>query len=220
MNLIQRVKDILLTPKTTWPQIDQEPTDVKSLYTNYIIFLAAIPAVASFIGMSLFGIGMFGISFRVPVLSGLTQMIVGYALSLGLVFLLALVVDALAPTFGGEKNQISALKLVAYGTTASFVGGIFGLLPALSILSVLTGIYSIYLIYTGVPVLMKCPPEKATGYTAAIVGCGIVAGIVVAAVMAALIPSGGPGPFGMMGASGDSGNFTISTPAGDINAAN
>ena len=137
MNLIQRVKDILLTPKTIWPQIDQEPTDVKFLYTNYIIFLAAIPAVASFIGMSLFGISIFGgVSFRVPVLSGLTQMIVGYVLSLGLMFLLALLVDALAPTFGGAKNQISALKLVAYGMTASFVGGIFGLLPALSILSV------------------------------------------------------------------------------------
>jgi hypothetical protein len=214
MNLVQRVKDILINPKATWPLIDQEPADVKSLYTNYIVILAAIPAVASFIGLSLFGIGAFGVSYRVPVMSGLTRMIVGYVLSLGIVFVLALVVDALAPTFGGTKNQVNALKLVAYGGTAGFVGGVFGLLPALSILGLVAAIYSIYLIYTGLPVVMKCPPEKSGAYTAAIIGCGIVAGIVVAVVSAALIPS--RGMFGAMGSASGEGDLTISTPGGKV----
>jgi hypothetical protein len=215
MNLVQRVKDILLAPKTTWPQIDQEPADVKSLYTGYIVFLAAIPALASFIGLSLFGVGAFGVSIRVPVMSGLVNMIVGYVLSLGMVFLLALVVDALAPTFGGRKSQIGALKLVAYGTTASFVGGIFGLLPSLSALGILAAVYSIYLIYVGLPVVMKCPPEKAGGYTAAVVVCGIVAAVLLAAVSAAVMPSHGwMGSMGSMGSAG--GDVTISTPGGKV----
>ncbi|CAG1011663.1 Inner membrane protein YohC [Burkholderiaceae bacterium] len=215
MNLVQRVKDILLTPKTTWPQIDQEPADVKSLYTSYIVFLAAIPAIASFIGLSLFGIGAFGVNYRVPVMSGLTRMIVGYVLSLGIVFVLALVVDALAPTFGGRKNQVSALKLVAYGTTASFVGGIFGLLPSLSILGIVAAVYSIYLIYLGLPVVMKCPPEKAGGYTAAVVVCGVVAGVLLATISAAVMPT--HGPMGSMGSMGSAdGDITISTPGGKV----
>jgi len=213
MNLVQRVKDILLAPKTTWPQIAQEPADVKSLYANYIVFLAAIPAIATFIGLSVFGIGAFGVSYRVPVMSGLVNMVVGYVLSLGIVFVLALVVDALAPTFGGVRNPINALKLVAYGATASFVGGIFGLLPSLSILTLLFAIYTVYLIYTGLPVVMKCPPEKAVGYTATIMLCGIVAGVVIAVVSAAVMPSRG---MGMAGLGGEGGDLTISTPGGKV----
>ena len=214
MNLIQRVQDILLRPTTTWPAIEQEPADVASLYTRYVLILAAIPAVAGFIGMTLIGVGGFGMHIRVPFLWGLTNMVVSYALSLVMVFVVALIVDALAPTFGGSKNQINALKLVAYGATAGFVGGIFGLIPSLSVLGLLAALYSIYLVYTGLPVLMKCPPEKAAGYTAVVVVCGIVAGIVIGAISAAVTPSHG---FGRMG-SGMHGerDVTISTPKGEV----
>src|SRR5204862_367012 len=80
------------------------------------------------------------------------------------------------PTFGGVKNAVNALKLVAYGSTAGFVGGIFGLIPSLGMLGLLAALYSIYLIYTGVPVLMKTPSDKAGGYTAGASGGGHGAG--------------------------------------------
>ena len=188
MALIQRVQDILLKPKETWPVIAQEPATVASIYNGYVIYLAAIPAIAGFIGLSLVGVGGFGIGFRVPIVAGLVNMVVGFALSLVMVFVLALIVDALAPTFGGTKSQIAALKVVAYGATAGFVGGIFSLLPALSILGLLAGLYSIYLIYTGLPVLMRCPPEKAVGYTAVVIVCGIVLGILIGVVSSLFMP--------------------------------
>jgi hypothetical protein len=109
-------------------------------------------------------------------------MVVGYALSLAMVFVLALVVDALAPTFGGTKNPLNAFKLVAYAGTAGFVGGIFSLLPMLSMLGILASLYSIYLIYLGLPELMKCPPEKAVPYTAVVLACGFVAMLILGAV--------------------------------------
>ncbi|MCR5884500.1 YIP1 family protein [Rhizobacter sp. J219] len=210
MNLVQRVQDILLRPTTTWPAIEQEPGDVASIYTRYVLILAAIPALAGFIGMTLIGVGGFGMHIRIPVVSGLTNMVVSYALSLVMVFVVALIVDALAPSFKGQKNQLNALKLVAYGATASFVGGIFGLIPSLSVLGLLAALYSIYLVYTGLPVLMKCPPEKAAAYTAVVVVCGIVAGIVIGAVSAAVTPSRG---FGRMHAERD---VTITTPKGEV----
>jgi hypothetical protein len=212
MNLVQRVQDILLRPKPTWPVIEQEQTDTAALYKHYILILAAIPAIAGFIGMTLIGVSGFGVSIRTPFVWGLTQMVVGYALSLAMVFVLALIVDALAPSFGGTKSQISALKLVAYGATAGFVGGIFQLIPTLGILGLLAGLYSIYLIYTGIPVLMKCPPDKAAAYTAVVIVCGIVAAIVVGAITAAVTPSRGFGP--MSGAGG--GDITIRTPGGEV----
>jgi len=217
MSLIQRVQDILLKPKETWPIIAGEGGDTASIYSGYLIYLAAIPAIASFIGLSLIGAGGFGFSVRVPIMSGLVQMVVGFVLSLVMVFLLALIVDALAPTFNGSKSQMSALKLVAYGSTAGFVGGIFGLIPSLSILGLIAGLYSIYLIYTGVPVMMKCPPEKAGAYTAVVVVCGIVAAVILGAVSAVFMPSAGMRLGSGAGAiGGHDSNVTISTPSGEM----
>lgn len=213
MALIQRVQDILLKPKATWPAIAQEPASVASVYNSYVIYLAAIPAIATFIGLSLVGVGGLGFGFRIPIVTGLVNMVVSFVLSLVMVFVLTLIVDALAPTFGGTKNQIAALKVVAYGATASFIGGIFSVLPALSILGLLAGLYSIYLIYTGLPVLMRCPPEKAGGYTAVVIVCGIVLGILIAVVMGAFMPTAG-----IVGAAGRTGSpdVTISTPGGEV----
>ncbi|MGJ7530444.1 Yip1 family protein [Variovorax sp. GB1P17] len=189
MNLVERVQAILLKPKATWPEIDAEPADAASLYKNYVMILALIPAVASFIGLSLIGIGAFGVSFRVPLAAGLANMVVGYVLSLVMVFVLALIIDAMAPTFEGTKSQIGALKLSAYASTAAFVGGVFSLLPSLAVIGALVALYGIYLLYTGLPVLMKCPVDKAVAYTAVVVVCAIVGGFVIAWVLALFTPS-------------------------------
>lgn len=212
MNLIERVSDILLKPRQTWPAIDAEAASPAGLYKNYIALLAAIPAVAGFIGLSLVGVGGI-VNFRVPIVSGLVQMVVGYALSLLMVYVLALIVNALAPKFGGQPSSIGALKLVAYGTTAGFVGGLFSVLPALSALGVLASLYSIYLIYTGLPVLMKCPPERALAYTAVVIVCGALAAIGIGLLTAAVTPGAGRGALAGMGGAGD---VTVKLPGTDI----
>ena len=189
MNLVDRVQSILLRPKITWLAIEEEPADAASIYKNYVMILALIPAVASFIGLSLVGIGAFGMSFRVPLVAGLANMVVGYVLSLVMVFVLALIIDAMAPTFDGTRSQIGALKLSAYASTAAFVGGIFSLVPALSVIGALAALYGVYLLYTGLPVLMKCPPDKAVAYTAVVVVCAVVGGFVIAWVLSLLTPS-------------------------------
>lgn len=213
MNLIQRVQDILLKPKETWPAIAQEPATVASIYQNWLLIMAAIPAVAAFIGLSIIGVGGFGFGFRIPFLTGLVHMVLSYALSLGVVFVLSLIVDALAPTFGGTKDPIAALKVVAYGSTAGFVGGIFSLLPMLGVLGILAGLYSIYLIYLGLPVLMKSPADKAAGYTAVVVVISIVAMVILSAITAAVLPTRGFG-FGGMHRGGD---VTLKLPGGEVN---
>ncbi|MGS5086865.1 Yip1 family protein [Hydrogenophaga sp. A37] len=213
MNLVERVQAILLKPKDAWPVIAGEGGDVPSIYKNYLVFLAAIPAVATFVGLSLVGAGAFGISFRVPIVAGLVNMVVGFLLTLAMIYVLSLIANALAPTFKGEKNQLNAFKLVAYGSTAGLVGGVFNLLPALSMLGVLAALYSIYLLYTGIPVLMKAPEDKALGYTAVLIVCGIVAGIIVGAV-SALFTSG---PSMMMGGGmPSSDNVSIKVPGSEI----
>ena len=184
MNLVDRVKNILLTPKTEWPVIDAETTDVKSLYLNYIMILAAIPAIASAIGL------MF-VTFSGRMIG---YAIVQYVLTLVMVFVVALIIDALAPTFGGRKSQISALKLIAYSATAGWVASIAMVIPVLgAILALIGSLYGIYLLYLGLPVMMKCPQEKVIPYMVVT----IVIWILLSWVFMALIVGGMFGP--MMG---------------------
>jgi hypothetical protein len=193
MNLVERVKRILLSPKTEWEVIDAEGTTTQELYTRYIMPLAAIGPVAQLIGTTVFGVPVpFVGTYRVPIGSAITMAIVGYLLSLAGTYVLALIIDALAPTFNARRSQIQALKVAAYSMTASWVASIFGLIPALSILGLL-GLYSLYLLYLGLPVLMKAPREKAAGYSAVVIIIGIVLWMVIAAIAAMFMSIPGAG---------------------------
>ena len=141
-------------------------------------------------------------------------MVMSYLMALGMVYVMALVVDALAPTFGGRKNFLAAFKLVAYSCTAAFVGGIFNLIPSLAVLGLLAAIYSIYLLYLGLPVLMGNPDDKSPAYTAVVVVVGIVASLVIGALSAALSPGMGMGMgMGISNYYGAFGTFNSSTGA-------
>lgn len=211
MNLVERVKNILLQPKETWVVIDSEKADVASLFTRYAMILAAIPAVCGFIGMSLIGFGGFGVTIRVPLVSGLLNMVVSYVLSLVGVFVLGLIISALAPTFGGRKDAIQALKVAVYASTAAMLGGVFSLLPSLSMLGILAALYSIYLIYTGLPVLMKSLPEKSVVYTVVVIVAAIVVGVIMAAVSSLFMPRGGA-----MFSGAAAPAITLNTPGGTV----
>ena len=186
--LIARVKAILFTPRTEWPVIAGETTTPADLYKGYIIILAAIPAVFSFLKMSLIGISVpFAGTIRIGIGAGITSMIVGYVMSLIMVYVMALIIDALAPSFGGQKDRTQALKTVAYAYTASWIAGFGQIIPGLwTLIAIAGGIYSIYLLYLGLPNTMKCPPEKAAGYTAVAIIVAILLGFVVAMVVGAV----------------------------------
>lgn len=177
MNLTVRVKNILLQPAQEWAVIERESARVADLYVAYIIPLAAIGPVASIIGLSIVGLG----GYRIPLMSSIGHAVVTFVLALAGVYVLALVIDALAPNFQGTKNQMQALKVAAYSSTAAWLAGIFILIPALGFLQIL-GIYSLYLLYLGLPMLMKTPEDKALGYTATV----IIAAVVIFAVIGAI----------------------------------
>jgi hypothetical protein len=193
--LVQRVQGILLRPKVEWQLIDNEPGSVQGLYTSYVGPLAAIPAIAGAIGMSLIGVGAFGFSYKAPLAHSLSQAVVQWVLTLVGVFVLALVIENLAPTFGGTRDRLKAFKVAAYSYTPAWVAGILLLLPALSPIAALIGLYGLYLLYLGLPILMKAPADKALPYTAVTIIIAIVLWIVigvVAAAVTAALPFGSP----------------------------
>lgn len=192
MSLIERVKNILLQPKKEWPVIDRETTDTASLYTGYIMPLAAIGPVAGAIGMSMFGI----MGMRLPLGATLVHAVVSYGLALAMVYVMALIINALATTFGGRQNLNQALKVMAYAMTAAWVVGIFSLIPILAVLGLLGALYSLYLLYLGLPVLMKAPPDKALAYTIVVIVCGIVISVIIGWISSLMLA--GSMPMGAM----------------------
>src|SRR5258705_6147406 len=110
MDIVARAKAIMLTPKTEWPVIEHEPGDPAYLFANYVAILAAIPAVCGFIGTSIVGVSVPVIgTVRVGVVSGIASAIVHYLLAFVMVYVLGLIIDALAPTFNGQKDAPNAL---------------------------------------------------------------------------------------------------------------
>lgn len=184
---IARVKGMLLRPGQTWDEIDTETATPGGLYA-YVAPLAAIPAVCGLIGVMLVGQTLLGlVSFRPSIVWLLGDALIGFVLSLGWVYLVALIADTLAPRFDGEKNFIQALKLTAYAPTAGWVAGVFMLLPMAGWLAAAAGgLYSLYALYLGLPKLMKTPAHRTMAFFLTIVGMSIAIGVVLALVTAPL----------------------------------
>ena len=215
MDMVERARSIIVNPGPTWSVIEQEATpDFKALYVPYMLILAAIPAVASFIGMSIFGIGGFGFSFRIPLLTGLGMMVSQYVLTLVMTFVWGWLINALAGTFGGQANLMNAVKLSVFGSTPAMLAGVFGIIPSLGILALIGSLYTLYVVYLGLPVMMKNPQEKSVPYMAVVVVVGIVCMVAIGIINTVFMPS----PMGRMhGMAGDgSGGLSISTPKGDV----
>jgi len=185
MNLVERVKAILLQPKSEWAVIEREPGDAGYLFTNYVCIVSAIPPVCMFIGASIIGFG----SIQVGIMFGLLHAIVVYVLGLVGVFVMAYVIDFLAEFFGAQKNLGNAMKVAAYAPTAAWVVGVFDLIPFLSVLGIL-GLYSLYLLHTGIAALMRPPEDKALIYTIVVIVCIFVVYLVIFGIIDALFGIG------------------------------
>jgi hypothetical protein len=182
MNLVERAKNIIVTPKTEWDAVAAEEPNIQQILLGYVLPLALIPTVATIIGWGV--IGMFGFtSFTYGIAMGLVQIINAF-LS---VLIAGFVIDALAPNFGSQKNMGRAVQLVAYSMTPIWVAGILNIFPALSWLAGLIGLYGLFLMYLGLAPLMKTAEDKKVGYLVVSIIILIVVYFVIAAILTAIL---------------------------------
>jgi len=154
-----------------------------------VMILAAIPAVCGFIGGSIVGYSVLGASYRMPIANGVTGLVLQYALSLAGVYVLALIIDALAPSFGSQKNFMQAMKVAAFAPTASWIGGVFSIIPLLGIIGLIFAIYTLYQLFIGLPLLMKTPEDKSVVYFVVVLIVALIVGVVISAVTALAMPN-------------------------------
>ena len=163
MNLIDRVKNIIVTPNKEWDVITTEQPDAGKIITGYVLPLAGLAAIAAFIGYGLIGFNMLG--FRISGINwGLYQALTILITAIVAVYVTALVVDLLAPSFGSEKNFNRSVQLVAYSFTPMWIGGLLSIFPPIAMIGGLFGLYGLYLLYLGIPKLKNTPADKQIGY--------------------------------------------------------
>ena len=190
MNAFVRAKAILVDPAAAWRGIEKDIGDPAYLLSRYVAVLALIPALSGFVGATLIGVVTPSGVLRADLIDGLFGAIVSYATSCAIVLLLGLIIDLLAPLFGGRRDFEEAFKLAVYSFTPLWLVGIFLLLPGLRFL-LLTGAYGIYLFWLGAPRLTKVPERQAANFTAVIVICAC--GLLYAAALAQRMLFGTPG---------------------------
>jgi hypothetical protein len=221
MSIGERAKNICLTPNTEWPVIAAEPTSPGTLVSGYVVPLAAIGAIAGFIGGSLIGrtLPYLG-TYRVPLVSGLVLALFTFCMAIVGVFVLSFIINALAPTFGGEQNSTQAMKVAVYSYTPAWIAGVLQILPLLGIFAIFAALYGLYLLYLGLPRLMKCPEDKAVAYTAVVVVCAIVLSGVIAVIGGTIAGAGMIGAGALGGAAtgrlGSQAQFDRNSPIGKL----
>jgi hypothetical protein len=179
MDIVSRVKNILMAPKIEWPVIAVEPADVTTLYNGYIITLSAIPALAGLIGMMILGVLPFG--------EILVVTITNYIVGLVAIFVFAVIAAKLAPRFGGRDNLVQGLKLLAFSGTAGWVGGVFLVIPMIGgLICLVFEVYGIYLLYLGATPTLGIPESRVLSFVLALIVVTILIAIVIYAVMSAL----------------------------------
>jgi len=177
--LIERVKSILLSPKDALTAVKSEEMSIADFMKEYVAILAAIPAVAQFIGLALVGHSVFG---RRSFIGTLFYAALFYIFSLVSIFVYSKVIDALAPNFNATKNDLSAFKLTVYAWTPAFVAGIFHIVPGLQVLAMLGGLYGIYILYLGLPILMESPEDKTVAYTIVSLIVGLILMVIIGSI--------------------------------------
>lgn len=199
MSIVNRVKNIILTPKSEWPVIAAEPATTGGLLAGYVAPLAAIGVIAGFIGNTFIGVmGM----IHLPIIAGVGIAVYSYIMAFVSVLIVAAIINALAPTFGGQKDFTAAMKVTVYSYTPGWVAGVLTMIPLLGILVLIAMLYGLYLCYLGLPRLMKNPEDKSVGYTVVVVISVIVITVVLGVIATSLTTLLGGGLFGGMSRAG------------------
>ena len=168
MNAVERAKNILLTPAKEWENIKTESLSTAQIYSQYVIIMALIPVISQFIERSFIGIDFGGERMRFPIVNTFGYSVLEYILTLAGIYITALIIDALAPSFGARKDLNGSLKIAAFSPTAVWVVSLVTWIPGLWFVGIF-GLYSLYLLYLGIKLIKETPEDKLIGYYVVII---------------------------------------------------
>lgn len=155
MAFLARLQAMLTEPRAEWPAIAAEPATVQSITAGWLLLVAAIGPLAALVGYQ-----DLGWPRAARIAAGL------YVTTLVVTFMLALVVDVVAPSFGGKRDYVASLKLVAYAFAAVYVAGIGHVIGHWGgVLVWVAAIWTWIAFHAGAPLLGRCDARRAMPFT-------------------------------------------------------
>lgn len=180
--ILSRAYGLLREPAKEWAQIRDEQTTIAHILIGYVAPLAAIPPVCGVIGALVFGERIGETVMRPDIGAALVSAVVYWIVTVAMTGLFGLLINAAAPNFDADQNELAAQKVAAYSLTPAFLSGVFSLWPPLWWLSLFPLAATFFLMYRGLPILMKAPADRAVAYAATVTIAGLVAAIVMLAL--------------------------------------
>jgi hypothetical protein len=195
MSIVERAKNIILKPADEWNVVADEPATVGGLFTGYAMILAGLALISGIVAAGLLGIGAEGLAaagMSATLTDTLVRASLGYVVGLAMLYVMALIVNAVSPSFNGRSDFIQSLKLMTYASTPSWLMGavtpFFAEFPFLVVLMSFAAVaYVVYLIYLGIKPTLNVPQDKVAGFTVVIVVVYVVIIVIVTAAVLGLL---------------------------------
>jgi hypothetical protein len=184
------IAGILKDPKNEWALIEQEHYSAKTVFLTQISILAAIPAIALYIGVTQVGWSVAGEEpVRLAASSALGSAVLFYFAMWGAVAFIAACMHWMEKTYGGEVSLDECLVLTTVTATPLFLSGISFLIPMLWLNVAVAGValaYSVYLLYSGTSRIMKIDEDRAFMFASSILTVALctLVGMLAASVIA------------------------------------
>lgn len=187
--ILNHVWGLLTDPEREWKAVRKEHTGILRCYLSHVLLLAAIPAIAGYVGTT--RVGWQVVAREVHTLtpdSALSMAIASYVTMLFAVFFVGQMIHWMEKTYGGKADLGMSVALAAHTATPLFLIGVTLAYPLLW-LNMLLGLpalaYSVYLLYTGVPIMTSIPKERGFLFASAVLAVGLVmfVGILAATVI-------------------------------------
>ena len=155
-NAFNRAIAVLTNPVAELNKVKGEKLSRNDLLIKYVAVLGVLSLVGYLVGNLLGGLGVMAV----------VAAIIYYILAVAGVWVIAFVLNMLAPNFKSQQNENNAMKLAAYGSTPWLIGGILAIIPwgIGYILAFLLGLYGLYIYFLGLPILMGTPKDQQMVY--------------------------------------------------------
>lgn len=184
--LIQRVFNdagkVIFSPVKFWDSL-KEGGISRNDTLKFVIILAAIPPVFSFLGLAIFrmnslkGIGIWNGIIVFLILSYITFIL--------LPFIMGYIIDKVAATLGG-KTEGKGWHVAVYSSTPFYLASAINIIPPLFPLSLIGALYTITLLFISGNRVFELPPEKQPLFTFVISSIWLILTFIFALLLGAL----------------------------------
>ena len=170
---------LITEPDTEWNSVRQKSPSLIRLYLGQVVWLAALPALCTFIGTTQMGWSLPGSDHVVKLtfLSASWMAVLAWLATMSGVAVMGGFIHWMSQNFDSDPTLTECTAFSCYIAFPLFLAGIFGLYPSIWVaISAGTAAASIsaYLLFTGLPAFMRIPKEQGFIYSSSVLCVGLV----------------------------------------------